>query len=160
MVRAAWMEKIMRKTTATATRFALCFCVALIVLMSPSGPAQASLQFCNKLPDQITVAFAYSVKDAPGTSTGGDRATTTEGWWTIAPGACVKVSEVDAKAVWLYEHIITKNDRRGGNSMLCVKSHADFKVDQHFGKACPTGWNSRGFARFEPAATHFTFNVK
>ena len=119
--------------------------------MSPSGPAQASLQFCNKLADQITVAFAYSLKDAPGTSTGGDRATTTEGWWKIEPGACVKVSEVDAKKVWLYDHVITKNGRSGGNSTLCVKSHANFKVDQHFGKACAAGWNS---ARLRPFRAH------
>ena len=148
-----------RRSTATTIPLAQCFCVALLVLMSPSGPAQASLQFCNKLPDQITVAFAYTLKDAPG-QTGGDRATTTEGWWHINPGKCLKVSEVDAKAVFLYDHIITKDGRSGGNSMLCVKSHADFKVDQHFGKACQAGWNSRGFERREPAATHFTINVQ
>jgi uncharacterized membrane protein len=146
--------------TATAIRFAQCFAIALIVLLSPSGPAQASLQFCNKLADQITVAFGYSLKDAPGTSTGGDRATTTEGWSTIEPGACVKVSEVDAKKVWLYDHVITKNGRRGGNFTLCVKSHAAFKVDQHFGEACAAGWNQRGFARFEPTTTDFTINVQ
>ena len=76
-----------------------------------------------------------------------DRATTTEGWWHIDPGKCLKVSEVDAKAVWLYDHVITKDGRSGGNLMLFVKSHADFKVDQHFGKACQAGWNSRGFER-------------
>jgi uncharacterized membrane protein len=151
-----------RGPTATSTRFLPCFGVALVVLMLPSGPAQASLSFCNKQSNEITVAFAYSLKDAPGTSTGGDRATTTEGWWTINPGACLKVSEVDAKAVWLYDHVIAKNGRSNGNAMLCVKSHAGFKVDQHFkrdGEACAAGWNLRGFTRFEPNKTHFTINV-
>ena len=152
-----------RQSTATATQFVQCFCLALIVLMLPSGPAQASLSFCNKLSNHITVAFAYSLKDAPGASTGGDRATTTEGWTSIAAGVCAKVSEVDAKAVWLYYHVITKDGRRSGSSMLCVKNdEANFKVDQHFGKRCQAGWTSLGFARLEPTptTTHFTINVQ
>ena len=137
--------------------------LAVIALMSPTGPAQASLSFCNKLSNHITVAFAYSVNDAPGTSTGGDRATTAEGWTSIGAGVCAKVSEVDAKAVSLYYHVITMSGRRSGTSMLCVKNdEANFKVDEHFGSRCRAGWTSLGFARQDPTptTTHFTITVR
>lgn len=51
--------------------------IAVIVI---SGPAQAVVKFCNSTGSNLTVAIAYSPKDAPGTSTGGDLGVTAEGW--------------------------------------------------------------------------------
>jgi uncharacterized membrane protein len=152
-----------KKTGATPIWLRLFPGAVLASLISASLPAQASVEFCNKLPDDIIVAIAYSPKDAPGTSTGGDLATTTEGWWTVNPGKCETVSQVNAASVWLYEHTITKDGRIAGTSMLCVKSHASFKVDERFGKEgdkCQEGWNLRGFRRLDADKTNWTINVK
>jgi uncharacterized membrane protein len=132
-------------------------------LLWAASPAQATVTFCNKQADEITVAIAYTPKDAPGTSTGGDLGTTTEGWWTIAPGNCSTVNGGNAAAMWLYHHTITKQGRIGGNTMLCVKSHAPFKVGQQFkqaGASCQEGWNLRGFSRIDADKTNWTLNVK
>ena len=127
----------------------------------PSG-ARASLSFCNKTGLAVKVAFAYVVKDAPGTSIGGHRGATVEGWYNFVPGECGKVSEVSAREAAIYIYGVGRGRRWEGASRLCVRD-GRFSEQQAFlmGRdGCPRGRQEAGFRGIETSAVNHTVNLE
>src|SRR5262245_33009146 len=71
---------------------AVALAVTGIVLLATRGIASADLRVCNNSGAKVDVAIAYVRKDAPGVSTGGHAGATVEGWWSLSPAECAKLS--------------------------------------------------------------------
>ena len=126
------------------------------------GTASADLRFCNRGGSDIDVAIAYVEKDAPGTTTNQHRGITLEGWWTLVPNECAKVSGIHVGDHWVYYYADSDaGGRWEGSSLLCVPSSAHTTGD-HFrrpGEACPRGETLRGFKRIDASTRTYTLNL-
>ena len=139
----------------------------LSLLLSLSIPvlwpamAAANLRFCNRTGAEATLAIAYVEKDAPGTSTGGDKAITVEGWWSVAPNQCTVVSDIHAGNHWVYYYAHSTDGKWAGDHLLCVSS-ARFEKSGRFmraGDRCQAGYHLQGFRRIGTAAKNHTHNL-
>jgi uncharacterized membrane protein len=87
-------------------------CTAAIVLLLGACPALADLQLCNSTSGRIGVALGY--QDGTGW--------TTEGWWTIAGGACETLLKGRLPSRFYYVHAVDY-DRGGewsGPTTMCI----------------------------------------
>jgi uncharacterized membrane protein len=122
-------------------------------------PAKAALTFCNKSPSSLDLAYAYSQKDAEGTSTGGHRGVVARGWFTIARGGCRKVDNLDASNHWLYVYAEGTNRKLEGPTKLCVRN-AEFIIGQQFRSPCTNSEHYlAGFRLIQSNAKNFTFTI-
>ena len=138
-------------------RLALVFAA---VCMLPAA-SWADLSFCNRAPAKAEVTIAYGEKDAPGTTTNGHRGVTVEGWWSLAPGECAKVSGIEAKNYWVY--FFAKSGPRvwEGTSFLCVPARAH-RIGGHFmdrNGGCSANERLRGFRRIDASTRNYTMNL-
>ena len=154
------MEAAMLRTLA---RLHSCWLVALLgsaLLLTPTI-AHAELVFCNKSSVAMDVAVAYVPKDAPGTSTGGDRSTRVEGWWKFAPGECAQVLSIDAGAHWVSWYAENRKAGRyltGPEPRFCVPDRK-FEEQQRVGTPCRQGYREVKFKRDETRARTHTFTL-
>jgi uncharacterized membrane protein len=104
----------------SAVSLAVALGVTGLVLLATRGIASADLRVCNNSGANVDVAIAYVRKDAPGVSTGGHAAVTVEGWWSLSPTECAKLSSVNTASHWTYFHAESARGGSlwGGNAML------------------------------------------
>ena len=110
----------------------------------------------------MTVAIALAAKDASGTSTGGHRGASVEGWWKFAPGECAKVSDANASQHWLYFHAHGKGGSIDGRARLCVRTRP-FTSTQAFlmrDQSCRGEWREAEFVRHESSARNYRWTVR
>jgi uncharacterized membrane protein len=130
--------------------------------LTASPQAHAWVKVCNQRPAAINVAAATTPKDAPGTSTGGDRGVTVEGWIGVGQGQCATVSDNRATDIELYIYVASNGGPIGGTSRLCVRQQP-FKNGQQFlhqGQTCKPPWSERGFQRVEMDKPNWTETIK
>jgi uncharacterized membrane protein len=139
--------------------------VVFVVVASIAGVwpnvAEANLRFCNRTGATIHLAIASVEKDAPGTSTGGDKGVRTEGWWNVEPNQCEIVSTIDAGNHWVYYYAHSGDSRWAGNALLCITS-GRFDTGARFkreGDRCQAGYRLQGFRRIETRAKNHTHNL-
>jgi len=137
--------------------------VMLVVMIVGVWPntVSANVRFCNRTSRKAFVAIAYVEKDAPGTSTGGDKAVTVEGWWSVEPNQCEVVSDIHAGNHWVYYYAHAADSVWEGNALLCVSS-GRFEISARFkrqGDRCPAGYRLEGFQRMNTNAKNHTFNL-
>jgi uncharacterized membrane protein len=124
--------------------------------------AWADLRFCNRSASNVDLAIAYVEKDAPGTTTNQHRGVTLEGWWTLSPGECTKVSSIDAANHWVYYYADSSGGKWQGTSLLCVPSSAHTSSDRfrQQGESCPQSRRLRGFRRLDANTRTYTMNLR
>jgi uncharacterized membrane protein len=125
------------------------------------GVAKANLRFCNHTGKSVDVAIAYVEKDAPGTSTGGDKGVRVEGWWGVEPNGCAVVSQMNAGNYDIFFYAYSKDDVWGRESFLCVPSKA-FDIGARFqrqGDRCRAGYKMHGFRSMNATTKNFTENL-
>jgi len=132
--------------------------IGFLALFGMSDSVQAYLKICNGAGSARDVAIAWGVMDAPGTSTGGHRGVTAEGWWKLAPKECKQVSSIDAGNHLLYWSVKGSSD---GPSLLCVQ-YKPFTLGQQFrrgGDRCPAGQYLAGFKRFNATTKNYILTL-
>ena len=97
-------------------------------------------------------------------STNVHRATTAEGWWSVANGDCAQVSSIHAGGHWLYIREKSRSEVVERNAMLCV-AHKPFTISQQFKRAGDSCGRNQYIARFkrvdvETNAQNFRFTIK
>jgi uncharacterized membrane protein len=133
-------------------------CAALCAV---PATAWADLRFCNRSGSNVDVAIAYVEKDAAGTTTNQHRGVTLEGWWTLSPSECSKVSGINVGNHWVYFYADSSTGRWEGPSLLCVPSRAHTAGD-HFrrqGEPCPQNRRLRGFKRIDGNTATYTMTL-
>jgi uncharacterized membrane protein len=136
----------------------------LLLAAACAAPATASadLRFCNRSGSNVDVAIAYAQRDAPGTTTNQHRGVTLEGWWTLSPEECAKVSGIDVGNHEVFYYADSSSGKWQGQSMLCVPAGAHTSSD-HFrrqGEGCPQGKRLRGFRRIDASTRTYTMNLR
>jgi uncharacterized membrane protein len=94
--------------------------IVVLIVCVFHDEVEANLQFCNRTGAKASVAIAYGEKDPPGTSTGGHKEVTVEGWWGVEPNQYKIVSNIDAGNYWVYYYAHSSDGTWGGKSLLCV----------------------------------------
>jgi len=111
----------------------------LVLTLVAGLPAQAGLTVCNKAKSPATVAL--------GRFDGRDWAS--QGWWTIAPGACAGVikTKLDARYYYLYGSDAEAGIWDGSTS-FCVSSKAGFAISGR-GNCAARGYDRKRFFRID-----------
>jgi uncharacterized membrane protein len=141
-------------------RYGLALCVVALIGVWPNA-AEANLRFCNRTGAKAHVAIAYVEKDAPGTSTGGDKGVRVEGWWEVEPNQCEVVSNMNAGNHDVFYYASSREGLWQGNSLLCVTSKV-FDTGERFkhqGDRCPAGYRLQGFKRIDISTKNYTHNL-
>jgi|ERR1043166_3516943 uncharacterized membrane protein len=139
--------------------------ILLAVLLSAAvwpNVAKANLQFCNHTGKSVDVAIAYVERDAPGTSTGGDKGVTAEGWWGIEPHGCAVVSQMNAARYEIFFYAQSKDSVWGRESLLCIPKGVAFTIGTRFlqqGERCRANRKEYGFRSMNATTKNFTENL-
>ena len=135
--------------------------IGFLALFGMFEHVQANVNICNHTGSAFYVAIAYVVQDEPGTSTGGHRGVTTEGWWEVAPNQCAQVSNIDAGNHELYYRAKSETVSSNGRSLLCTQNKPFTLVQQFLiqGDRCPVGQQPEGFERIHATKKNHTLNV-
>ena len=142
------------------------FRIASVLLFAAAcaapATAWADLRFCNRSGANVDLAIAYVQRDAEGTTTNQHRGVTLEGWWSLSPEECAKVSSMDAANHEVFYYADSSGGKWQGTSMLCVPSGAHTSSDRfrQQGEGCPQGKRLRGFRRLNANTRTYTMNLR
>jgi uncharacterized membrane protein len=88
--------------------------VALLAAFAASDRAAAEFNVCNETKSRVGVAIGHQAGDE----------WTTEGWWTVAPGACETI--LPAELTGRYYYIMARDWDKGGDwggaTPMCVQT--------------------------------------
>lgn len=146
--------------TVKLNRYGFVLAVVALIAVWPDA-AEANLRFCNRTRAKVNVAIAYVEKDAPGTSTGGDKGARVEGWWDVAPNQCEVVSNMNAGSYDVFYYAYSRDGRWPGTHFLCISNDV-FDKGERFkqqGDRCPSGYRLQGFRRIGTNAKNHTHNL-
>ncbi len=133
-----------------------------LALSAFDGKAWASLKFCNRTAEKVSVAIAYVQKDAEGTTTNQHLGVTVQGWWGVEPNQCKNVRNIHVGNHWTYFYAHnTSGSVWEGNARLCVPS-SSFTIGSQFrrpGDACEGSSRLVGFQRLDTQAKNFTMTL-
>jgi uncharacterized membrane protein len=137
--------------------------ILIASLAAAVWPAQAlaQLRFCNRTGVKVSVAIAYSEKDAPGTTTNQHRGVTAKGWYSFEPGECAQVSGIHVGNHWAYFYAHGSGKVWEGSAKLCVPGRGFTKGVRFLsgGEVCGDGDRLRGFRRMTANTRGYTMNL-
>lgn len=124
--------------------------VLLAAVLLPAGPALAGLEICNGTADRHSVAIGY-----------GDEGTwVSEGWWTLASGACKTVVGGRLKQRYYYYRVDGETPDFAGEGYFFCTTRKAFTIrgDEN---CAARGHDRDDFAKIDtgPDARDFTFTV-
>jgi uncharacterized membrane protein len=152
-------ETIRRRRALRIMNIARCLLILSAALIATT--ANANLRFCNRTGAKVDVAIASVEKDAPGTSTGGDKGVRVEGWWGVDPSQCAVVSTMHAGNHEVFYFARSSDGQWAGHSWLCVSS-SNFDRGAYFkrqGDRCPAGSRLEGFRSMPTRAKNHTHDL-
>lgn len=109
--------------------------LALLVLLTATGPAAADLKLCNATSSRIGVSLGY--RDQKGWAT--------EGWWNLAPQSCETLLNGAVPSRFIYVHAVDY-DRGGewaGGNFMCTGDKSF--VIRGVQECQPRGYRRTGF---------------
>lgn len=134
------------------------FSTLSIITIGEAKPAQAWFKICNQSTETVSTAFSYlnvssnRLGGVLGGVFGGsipqsNKGWTSQGWWTLNPGACAEVYPADLSERNSYFYVYAKGSDGGlwgGNKRFCVDPSSEFIVDSA-NKNCSGRGEWRGF---------------
>lgn len=113
-----------------------------------AAPARAELTVCNEAAENRSVAIAYH--DGAGW--------VSEGWWSVAPGACKQVVDAPLSQRHYYYSLSGRADFAGEGYGFCVLTEP-FTLHGADGDCAGLGAEQRGFAHVDTGTTEASFTL-
>lgn len=112
-------------------------------MQAQTARAAEGFQLCNRTKLTVRYAKAYSTTTKEDRLSGKTQVVTSEGWFSLAPGACGVAwpGKLEFRFYLIYAEATASNRIWSGNISVCVEN-SSFKL---VGPQCPTSKNHRMF---------------
>lgn len=130
----------------------VCGTIAMLLLCAAAGPspvsARGGYQICNRTSEKLYLAIAYY--------TGDTDFFTSEGWWQLTPGACVRVfpnNSFDSHRYYYAQNEKKTTEWTADNGVeVCIDPHKEFTIRHaESSSACPSPYVRQKFHFFSDA---------